>query len=154
VLVDPATGSFSLVDFGIAGRLSAAQRAGLVQYLTAWAGADARGQIEAMQSFGAIDRSADVEPLVAELQRELDALAARTDGDVTFDQLGVTLGRLLQVLARHGFRMPKDLVLFFKNLLYLAGFAASVAPEADVLAVVQDILLDLLADPASGVAVA
>jgi ubiquinone biosynthesis protein len=154
VLVDPATGSFSLVDFGIAGRLSAAQRAGLVQYLTAWAGADARGQIEAMQSFGAIDRSADVEPLVAELQRELDALAARTDGDVTFDQLGVTLGRLLQVLARHGFRMPKDLVLFFKNLLYLAGFAASVAPEADVLAVVQDILLDLLADPDSGVAVA
>jgi len=154
VLVDPATGGFSLVDFGIAGRLTAVQRAGLVQYLGAWAGGDARGQIEAMQSFGAIDRDATVEPLVGELQRELDVLAARTNGDVTFDQLGITLGRLLQVLARHGFRMPKDLVLFFKNLLYLAGFAASVAPEADVLAVVQDVLLDLMADPASGLAVA
>ncbi|MET0822656.1 MAG: AarF/UbiB family protein, partial [Aeromicrobium sp.] len=154
VLVDPATGTFSLVDFGIAGRPTAAQRAGLVQYLGAWASGDARGQIEAMQSFGAIDRDATIEPLVRELQDELDVLAARAHGDVTFDQLGITLGRLLQVLARHGFRMPKDLVLFFKNLLYLAGFAACVAPEADVLAVVQDILLDLLADPASGLAVA
>jgi ubiquinone biosynthesis protein len=154
VLVDPSTGRLSLVDFGIAGRLTAAQRAGLVQYLGAWAAADARGQIEAMQSFGAIERGADVEPLVRELQDELDALAARANGDVTFDQLGVTLGRLLHVLARHGFRMPKDLVLFFKNLLYLSGFAASVAPDADVLAVVQDILLELLAEPVSDVAVA
>ncbi|MCL8253153.1 AarF/UbiB family protein [Aeromicrobium fastidiosum] len=154
VLVDPARGTFSLVDFGIAGRLTAAQRAGLVQYLAAWAGDDARGQIEAMRSFGAIERDADVETLVDELQAELDLLSTRSRGEVTFDQLGITLGRLLQVLARNGFRMPKDLVLFFKNLLYLAGFAASVAPEADVLAVVQDILLDLLADPGSGVAVA
>ncbi|MFI5425795.1 hypothetical protein [Aeromicrobium sp. UC242_57] len=69
---------------------------------------------------------------------------------MTFDQLGITLGRLLQVLARNGFRMPKDLVLFFKNLLYLSGFAASVAPQADVLEVVQGILEDLFADPAFG----
>ena len=96
--------------------------------------------------------SATVERLVDELQAELDLLRDRARGEVTFDQLGITLGRLLQVLARNGFRMPKELVLFFKNLLYLAGFAASVAPEADVLAVVQDILLELLADPESGLA--
>jgi len=147
VLVDEATGSFSLVDFGIAGRLDAAQRAGLVQYLTAWAMSDAAGQIAAMQAFGAIAHDADTAPLVAELQAELDRLQERTAGAVTFDQLGITLGRLLQVMARHGFRMPKDLVLFFKNLLYLSGFAASVAPDADVLAVVQDVLLELMADP-------
>jgi ubiquinone biosynthesis protein len=147
VLIDQAHGTFSLVDFGIAGRLTARQRAALVQYLAAWAGADARGQIEAMQSFGAIAHDAAVEELVQELQAELDVLAARTRGEVTFDQLGTTLGRLLQVLARNGFRMPKDLVLFFKNLLYLGGFAASVAPQTDVLAVVQDILLELLAAP-------
>ncbi|GAA1724909.1 ABC1 kinase family protein [Aeromicrobium alkaliterrae] len=150
VLVDQDTGSFSLVDFGIAGRLDAAQRAGLVEYLTAWAMSDAEGQIRAMQSFGAIASDADITPLVAELQVELDLLQDRSRGAVTFDQLGITLGRLLQVLARNGFRMPKELVLFFKNLLYLAGFAASVAPDADVLEVVQGILLELLADPESG----
>ncbi|MEG9226561.1 ABC1 kinase family protein [Aeromicrobium sp. Sec7.5] len=150
VLVDEATGSFSLVDFGIAGRLDPAQRAGLVEYLTAWAMNDAAGQITAMQSFGAIAKDAEIDALVAELQVELDLLQDRSRGAVTFDQLGITLGRLLQVLARNGFRMPKDLVLFFKNLLYLSGFAASVAPGADVLEVVQEILLDLLADPAAG----
>ncbi len=149
VLVDEVTGSFSLVDFGIAGRLDSAQRTGLVEYLTAWAMNDAAGQITAMQSFGAIAHDAEIDALVAELQVELDLLQDRSRGAVTFDQLGITLGRLLQVLARNGFRMPKDLVLFFKNLLYLSGFAASVAPDADVLAVVQDILLDLLADPSA-----
>jgi ubiquinone biosynthesis protein len=143
VLIDEERQSFSLVDFGIAGRLSAQQRAGLVEYLMAWAAHDAGGQISAMQSFGAIAADADLGGLVDELQVELDLLRDRARGQVTFDQLGVTLGRLLQVLARNGFRMPKDLVLFFKNLLYLSGFAASVAPETDVLAVVQDILLEL-----------
>jgi ubiquinone biosynthesis protein len=146
VLVDESRGTFSLVDFGITGRLSAAQRAGLVTYLAAWAANDAAGQIEAMRAFGAIEPDAEVGDLVQELQVELDLLAQRARGEVTFDQLGITLGRLLQVLARNGFRMPKDLVLFFKNLLYLSGFAASVAPDTDVLEVVQGILLDLLAD--------
>jgi len=146
VLIDEANGTFSLVDFGIAGRLDAVQRAGLVQYLAAWAANDALGQIRAMQSFGAIEHDADIDVLVHELQTELDLLHDRARGQVTFDQLGVTLGRLLQVLARNGFRMPKDLVLFFKNLLYLSGFAASVAPETDVLEVVQGILLELLTD--------
>ena len=154
VLVDQDHGTFSLVDFGIAGRLTAVQRAGLVQYLAAWAGNDARGQVEAMQSFGAIEQGAPLDTIVAELQVELDLLQERAHGQVTFDQLGVTLGRLLQVLARNGFRMPKDLVLFFKNLLYLSGFAASVAPDTDVLEVVQGILLELLADPETGLAAA
>ncbi len=144
VLIDEKHGTFSLVDFGIAGRLTAVQRAGLVQYLGAWVASDARGQVEAMRTFGAVEEDADIETVVHELQVELDLLQERARGQVTFDQLGVTLGRLLQVLARHGFRMPKDLVLFFKNLLYLSGFAASVAPDADVLEVVQGILMDLL----------
>lgn len=156
VLVDQATGSFSLVDFGIAGRLTAAQREGLLQYLAAWAAADAAGQIAAMQTFGAIASDADLGEMTVDLQQELDLLTDRARGEVTFDQLGVTLGRLLNVLSRHGFRMPKDLVLFFKNLLYLSGFAASVAPSADVLAVVQDILVELLVprEDQDGVAVA
>lgn len=151
VLIDD-DGGFSLVDFGIAGRLDASQRKGLVQFLAAFAASDAAAQVEAMRTFGAIDADADTATLVAELQRELDTIDARERGQVTFDQLGITLGRLLVVLSRNGFTMPKDLVLFFKNLLYLSGFAASVAPEADVLAVVQQILLELFSDERSGLA--
>lgn len=150
VLVDPSDATFSLVDFGIAGRLDARQRAGLLEYLAAWSTQDAAGQVEALRAFGAIAADADVDDLVADLQRELDRIGERADGEVTFDQLGVTLGRLLQIMASHGFRMPKDLVLFFKNLLYLSGFAASVAPDADVLDVVQGILVELMSGGSLG----
>jgi ubiquinone biosynthesis protein len=144
VLIDQS-GGFSLVDFGIVGRLDAAQRAGLVRFLFGFATSDAEVQVKAMQTFGAIGPDASLEKIIAELQVESDRLAARTDGAVTFEQLGDTLGRLLTVMARNGFTMPKELVLFFKNLLYLSGFAASVAPDADLLAVVEEILMDLFA---------
>ncbi len=134
---------FSMVDFGMCGRLDAGQRAGLVRFLLGFAASDARAQVEAMRTFGAVDEHADVEALVAALQTDLSRLDARADGQVTFDRLGETLGRLLRTLAAGGFRMPKELVLFFKNLLYLSGFAAAVAPDADVLAVVTGILGDL-----------
>lgn len=143
VLVDGD--AFSMVDFGMCGRLDAAQRAGLVRFLLGFAASDARAQVEAMRTFGAIDQDADVEALVARLQADMTRLDDRADGQITFDRLGETLGRLLQTLAAGGFRMPRELVLFFKNLLYLSGFAASVAPDADVLAVVTGILGDLFA---------
>jgi ubiquinone biosynthesis protein len=53
---------------------------------------------------------------------------------VTFDRLGETLGSVLRLLSAHGFTLPKQLVLFFKNLLYLSAFAAEVAPGADLMA--------------------
>ena len=46
----------------------------------------------------------------------------------------------MRVLSESGFRLPKELVLFFKNLLYLTGFTASVAPDADLLSQIEPIL--------------
>lgn len=138
-------GTFALVDFGICGRLDDAQRAGLVAFLAAFATNDAAGQIAAMARFGAIPEGADLAALSAALQDEADRLGDRVDGAVTFDRLGDTLGRTLRVLALEGFRMPKELVLFFKNLLYLSGFTAGFAPDADIFRHVEAILGDLWA---------
>ncbi len=139
VLLD-ADGGFALVDFGICGRFDDRQRAGLVRYLLAFAAGDAEGQVRAMQHFGAIPPDADVRAIGAQLQVALDRLDSRVDGAVTFDRLGDTLGRLLRVLAANGFAMPKDLVLFFKNLLYLGSFAAAVAPRTDLFAQITALL--------------
>jgi ubiquinone biosynthesis protein len=136
VLVQP-DGSFGLVDFGICGRLDAGQRESIARYLAAFAASDARGQIEALRDFGAIPPGADVAALTQELGDELARLDLRLEGAVTFERLGDTVGRQLRILTRNGFRMPKDLILFFKNLLYLSSFAASIAPDADVLEVVE-----------------
>src|SRR4051794_3361314 len=131
---------FSLVDFGICGRLDAEERAALVRFLLAFAAMDARGQLEAVRAFGAIPPDADLDALAAELQAVIDVLPRPEEGGLTFDALGQTLGGVLRTLAAHGVSLPKELVLFFKNLLYLAGFAAAVAPEADLLGEIQPIL--------------
>lgn len=125
-------GTFSLVDFGIVGRLEEAQRSALGEFLIAFARMDVRPQLEAMVKFGAIPASQDLDALTAEIEAEVDPQALSEDSGI--DELADAIGRLIRVLARHGIRTPKELVLFFKNLLYLNGFAATVAPDAALLA--------------------
>ena len=64
---------------------------------------------------------------------------------------------VIRILATNGFRLPKELVLFFKNLLYLNGFAASLAPDLNLFGEIEpifgyfmtrypDVIATLLAD--------
>jgi ubiquinone biosynthesis protein len=130
VLIDQGD-RFSLVDFGIVGRLTATERAALVRFLMGFAADDAHEQLAALTDFGAIPPDADLERLRADMQADLDEGAMH---EVTFDRLGAAVGGSLRLLAAHGFQLPPALVLFFKNLLYLGAFAAEVAPDADLLA--------------------
>lgn len=145
-------GTFALVDFGICGRLDAQQRQSLGSYLLAFASGDAAAQIAALRRFGAIPPDADEGKLIAELAVELERLGHRADGAVSFQRLGDTVGRQLAILARSGFRMPKALVLFFKNLLYLSSFAAAIAPDADLFTVIERALAELDAEHAQALA--
>jgi ubiquinone biosynthesis protein len=136
-------GTFSLVDFGIIGRLTAEQRAALVRFMIGFAQSNVRMQLEAMKEFGAIPTGADFERLVAEIQVHADKLAdiEIRAGQVTkgIDELAEDMGMILRLLARSGFVLPKELVLFFKNLLYLNSFAAALAPNANLLEEIEPI---------------
>jgi ubiquinone biosynthesis protein len=141
VLISP-DGDLSLIDFGIAGRLDARQRAAVVQFLFGFAGNDTPQQIRGLQRFGAVPVDADVDALAAQVDAALDAvdpaLRARTS-KLSVDQLGQALGSVIRVLASNGFSLPSELVLFFKNLLYLNGFAATLAPDTDLLAEIEPV---------------
>ncbi len=141
VLISPE-GDFSLIDFGIAGRLDAAQRAATVEFLFGFAANNTRQQIRGMQRFGAVPDDVDVDALAQEVNDALNAvdpaLLSRTE-KLEVDQLGQALGAVIRVLITNGFKLPSELVLFFKNLLYLNGFAASLAPGTDLLAQIQPI---------------
>jgi ubiquinone biosynthesis protein len=130
VLLDE-TGAISLVDFGIVGRLDQAQRAALVRFLVGFATNDTMAELEAMVDFGAIPREADLADLAHEIETQIDPENLPDDADAA--ALAGAVGTLIRLVASHGFRLPKELVLFFKNLLYLNGFAAAVAPEANLL---------------------
>ena len=81
----------------------------------------------------------DRDALAADLQPELDAINPAGGHTLTFDEVGAALSGILRILAAARFRLPKELVLFFKNLLYLTGFTASVAPDADLLSQVEPV---------------
>ena len=143
VLIDPK-GDFSLVDFGIVGRLTADQRASLVRFMLGFATNDVRAQLDAMREFGAIPDDADLDPLIAELQVHADKameMQVRV-GQLTpegFNELAEQLGAVIRLLARSGFVAPKELVLFFKNMLYLNGFAAALAPDINLMDEIQPV---------------
>ena len=46
---------------------------------------------------------------------------------------------MTRILCAAKFRLPKELVLFFKNLLYLNGLAATLAPDLNLLGEVDPI---------------
>ncbi len=139
VLISP-DGDFALIDFGIAGRLDDAQRAAVVRFLFGFARNDTRLQLLGLRDFGAIPEDADLAALATEIEakfNEIDpAILLRTE-PLSVDQLGQALGTVIRVLASKGFRLPKELVLFFKNLLYLNGFAAALAPDSDLFAQIE-----------------
>ncbi|MBS1847790.1 MAG: AarF/ABC1/UbiB kinase family protein [Actinobacteria bacterium] len=137
-----ADGDFGLIDFGIAGRLDAQQRAATVEFLFGFASNDTRQQVRAMQRFGAIPEDADVDSVAEQINAALvavDPALLSRDTPLSVDQLGQALGSVIRVLAANGFRLPSELVLFFKNLLYLNGFAAALAPDTDLLGQIQPV---------------
>jgi len=135
VFLEP-DGRFVLLDFGIVGRLDARQRAALVQFMMGVGTWDVRAQLEGLREFGAIPADTDV----AELAAALEALDAEQHPDVvTHEQIVEGMGQVMRILVAHGFRLPKELVLFFKNLLYLNGLAATLAPDLNLLGEVDPI---------------
>ncbi len=130
-----AQGDFSLIDFGIAGRIDAHQRAATVKFLFGFGRNDNLLQMQGLQDFGAVPEGADLPALVAQIEEQLmaiDPTLLTREGEFTVDRLGQALGTIIRVLAHNGFSLPKELVLFFKNLLYLNGFAATLAPDANL----------------------
>jgi ubiquinone biosynthesis protein len=136
VFLEP-DGRFVLLDYGIVGRLDARQRAALVQFMMGVGTWDARAQLEGLREFGAIPADTDMDELV----RTLEALEEqRPHPDVvTHEQIVEGMGAVMRILVAHGFRLPKELVLFFKNLLYLNGLAATLAPDLNLLGEVDPI---------------
>jgi ubiquinone biosynthesis protein len=137
-----ADGDFSLIDFGIAGRIDAEQRAATVQFLFGFARNDTRLQLRGLQAFGAIPLDEDLDGLARQLEAQLNAvdptILAR-EGEMTVDKLGQALGTIIRILAQNGFTLPKELVLFFKNLLYLNGFATALAPGTNLFTQIEPV---------------
>ena len=143
VLIDEAA-NFSLVDFGIAGRLDASQRAALVRLVIGFARNDFAAQVAAVAEFGALPAGIDLTPLVQQFAEESTVLLAAVDrplSQLDFGALTAQVTRATRLLAEHRFRQPKELFLFSKNVLYLNGLCNAFAPDINLMSEIAPVFL-------------
>jgi ubiquinone biosynthesis protein len=129
-------GHVALLDFGITGRLDDIGRQAFMRLLVGSTTNDVRTQMEALRDLGALRADADLDEVIHELGLDKPALDITT---LSAEQLTKEIRDLTKGLLAYGARMPKELMLFVKNLLFLDGAVARFAPEVDLLGEVASI---------------
>ena len=123
-------GTFVLFDFGIVGRLTESVRARLAQYLIASTTNDYEAMIHALRSFGSIPEGTDIPAMAADLQ---SLYAPFLEDGIVVAQLGEVMDVMIRSMVKYRVRIPRELVLLSKQMLYLEGAAHTLAPELDLL---------------------
>ncbi|MDG1367455.1 MAG: AarF/UbiB family protein [Acidimicrobiales bacterium] len=124
-------GRTALLDFGITGRMTEAKRLAFVRLLIGGMMNNPVDQLGAMRDLGALPADADLEAVANDLGLLDDVIDPLT---MTPDQLTEELQRIVRALLGYGARMPKELMLFVKNMVFLDGAIATLAPDLDLFA--------------------
>jgi len=123
-------GTFVLFDFGIVGRLTESTRTRLATYLMAVTTNDYAAMVRALRSFGSVPPDVDVDDMARTIQELYEPFL---QGGVVTAQLGQLMDTMIRSMVRYRVRIPRELVLLTKQMLYLEGAAATLAPDADLL---------------------
>jgi predicted unusual protein kinase regulating ubiquinone biosynthesis (AarF/ABC1/UbiB family) len=140
LLVTPS-GEVAMLDFGIVGHLDERVRDALREALPALLiERDFERTVRAIFELGIVRRPIDVSAASRDLDALVTPLLARGLSDIDYAEV---LGQVLRVATRYGVRLPKELVLVIKQLLYFERYSKALAPDYAVLADPQ-ILLHLV----------
>jgi ubiquinone biosynthesis protein len=129
-------GRTALMDFGITGRFSDSQRKAFLRLLVAGTTGNVHQQVTALVELGAFPRDTDVDAVIKDLDLEGPV---KDPTKMTSEQLTSEMGELTKKLLGYGARAPKELTLFVKNLMFLDGATASLAPDLNLLAEIQHV---------------
>ena len=123
-------GRTALLDFGITARLGQTRRLAFLRLMMAGISNDPRGQLAALRDLGALPADTDLEAVAHDLRFDEPVVDPTT---MTGEQLVVEVQRVVKALLGYGARMPKELMLYVKNLVFLDGAIARLAPDLDLL---------------------
>jgi ubiquinone biosynthesis protein len=132
------SGKIALLDFGITGRLTEAKRLALLSLLVGASNADIPTQVAALRDLGAFPDDVDVSSVIEQLGLDRPPIDPT---QLTADELVGEMQRSVKTLLALGAKLPKELMLFVKNLMFLDGSIATLAPDLDLFAEVESIAL-------------
>jgi ubiquinone biosynthesis protein len=124
-----------LLDFGITGRLDQHKRLAFLMLLVGATSGDVMGQLRALVGLGAFPPDTDLEAVFTDLglDRAIDPTM------LSADELVHELQELTKKLLAYGARAPKELMLFVKNMMFLDGAIATLAPDLDIIGEIEKV---------------
>ncbi len=131
-----ADGRTALLDFGIVARLSPQRRQAFLRMMVSAAINDVNGQLAALRDLGALPQDTDLAAVIKDLRLDEATIDPTT---LTGEEMVKEVQRVVKALLGYGARMPKELMLYVKNMVFLDGAIARLAPDLDLLAEIADI---------------
>ena len=122
-------GTVALLDYGITGRLSEPKRRAFLRLLMGGTVNDIRMQTEALRDLGALPADTDIDVVIADLGLDRPT---QDPTQMTPDQLTKEIRDLTKALLGYGAKLPKELMLFIKNMIFLDSSIARLAPDVDL----------------------
>jgi ubiquinone biosynthesis protein len=123
-------GRVALLDYGITGRLEEPHRVAFLRLVMGGTMNNVRAQVEALRDLGALPKDADIDKVIVDLG--LDG-PPQDVVEMSAEELTRQLRELTQHLLSYGAKMPKELMLFVKDILFVDGAVATFAPDVDLL---------------------
>ncbi len=130
-----------LLDFGITGRMTPKERMAFLFLLVGATTGDVHGQLRALRDLGAFPPDTDLDEVFTDLglDRQIDPTTLEPD------ELLAELRELTKKLLDYGARVPKVLMLLVKNLMFLDGSIATLAPDLDIIAELEAVHTEISA---------
>ena len=122
-------GRIALLDFGITARLTDLERTAFLRLMMSGAMGDIPGQIGALRDLGALPADTDIDDVISELHLDQQPVDPTS---LSQEELVGELQRVIKALLGMGARLPKILMLYVKNLVFLDGAIANLAPDLDL----------------------
>ena len=129
-------GRVALLDFGITGRMDDRQRRAFLRLMLGATMNDVRSQLRALAELGALPLDSDFERIIADLGLDGPGLDPTSAAPA---EMIAEVQRIVKALMGYGARMPKELMLYVKNLVFLDGAIGALAPDLDIFAEITDI---------------
>ncbi|MGI9597786.1 MAG: ABC1 kinase family protein [Acidimicrobiales bacterium] len=129
-------GRTALMDFGITGRLTEEERTAFLRMMMTATTNDVKGQVAALRDLGALPKDTDIDAVITDLKLDGPPLDPTT---LAPEELVTEIQRVIKALLGYGARMPKSLMLYIKNLIFIDGAIATLAPELDMFAAVTEV---------------
>ena len=129
-------GRTALLDYGIVGRLDGGKRNAFLRLMLGATTNDPNGQVAALRDLGALPMDTDIAAVVSDLRLDQDVIDPTT---LTGEEMVKEVQRVVKAMLGYGAKLPKELMLYVKNLVFLDGAIARLAPDLDLIGEVQNI---------------